>query len=491
MSNVISPQPQSFRSFIQKSSDRTTLTLVAISLLVLFSISAFRHYQFRSDWDLSIFVQGIYLISQGKSPDSTLIGIHMLADHVSFMLYPLAAIYRLFSTPYTLLFIQSLALVLALFPLRALAKMAGLSRSQSLVISVAYLLYPTTLFSNMFDFHPEVLAIPFFFGAILAARKNRLVWFTLCLVVILSCRDALALNIIPMGLWLLVFERRRWAGAIAIGGGLAWFLIATKVIVPAFAGDTLNMLETTAKLHYGSLGSSFAEVFKNLFLRPQIVLGKVFSLDTVKYLLPLYIPVFWGLIPRYMAPLWVAVPTLAMNILADYAAQRAIMFHYDVPIVPFVFVAIIAAMAANKTALKQPKHILTWCCLLIVLGVGLRSLKPHIVNQPYNWANVQADHHAITLVRPDSKVLSTGIFLPHLANRSILTPFPHPKGYVGGKSKAQGLQAYDQVLLSPYRRTEEERSQIQALIAQLKQDAAFKLVYEEKGTYLFDRQPHP
>jgi uncharacterized membrane protein len=491
MSNVLTPRSQTFRSFIQKSSDRTTLTLAAIGLLVLFSISAFRHYQFRSDWDLSIFVQGIYLISQGKSPDSTLIGIHMLADHVSFMLYPLAVIYRLFSTPYSLLFIQSLAIVLALFPLRALAKMAGLGRSQTLVIGIAYLLYPTTLFSNMFDFHPEVLTIPFFFGAILAARANRLGWFTLCLVIILSCRDALALNVVPMGLWLLWCERRRWAGAIAIGGGIAWFLIATKVIIPAIAGDTLNMLETTAKLHYGSLGSSFTEVFQNLFLRPQIVLGKIFSLDTVKYLLLLYIPVFWGLIPRYMAPLLVAIPTLAMNILADYAPQRAVMFHYDVPIVPFVFVAIIAAMAHDKTWLRQSKHILTWCCLLIVLGGGLRSLKPHLVAQPYNWTNVQADHQALTQVRPSSNVLSTGIFLPHLANRSIITPFPPPKGYVGGISKAQGLQKYDQILLSSYRRTEEERAQIQALIAQLKQDAAFKLVYEEKGTYLFDRQPSP
>jgi uncharacterized membrane protein len=487
MSTTYTTLPEDIQSSPRSLSRNPTLILSAIGCVVLFGVSALRHYQFRSGWDLSIFIQGIYLISQGKTPDSSLLGIHMLADHASFLLYPIALIYRVFTTPYTLFFLQALALAIALFPLRSLAQIAGLDRSKTLALLVSYLLYPTTLFANMFDFHPEVLVVPVFFWAILAVRRKQLGWFALCLAVILSSRDALALNVMFMGLWLLWFERERWAGTIAIAVGLAWFLIATKVIGPAFAGEN-HMLESMIQMNYGYLGQSLPEVLKNLVLHPHLVLDKVISYETFKYLLLLYIPVFWGLRLSYMAPLIAALPTLGMNILSDFSHQTAGIYQYDVPILPFVFLAIIAAMGAQKTWFKQGRQILIWCCLLIMLGAALRSIKPHMVAQPYGWAEIQADYRALAYVRPDSKVLSTGTFQPHLSHRPIIGIFPRHEGYGGIGLDHDNPDKYDQIILSMYRRTEEENQMIQKLINRLNQDRNFKLIYQDKGTYLFDHQ---
>jgi uncharacterized membrane protein len=89
---------------------------------------------------------------------------------------------------------------------------------------------------NLFDFHPEVMALPALLAAILAARQSKTCLFCLSIIFILSCRDALSLSVVAMGFWLLVFDRRRLCGAIAIAAGIAWLFIATSVIIPYFAG---------------------------------------------------------------------------------------------------------------------------------------------------------------------------------------------------------------------------------------------------------------
>lgn len=55
-----------------------------------------------------------------------------------------------------------------------LAQLAGLNQRLSLAVAIAYLLYPEIFNINLFDFHPDVLAIPAIFGAILATKQKKL-----------------------------------------------------------------------------------------------------------------------------------------------------------------------------------------------------------------------------------------------------------------------------------------------------------------------------
>ena len=68
--------------------------LVAIATIVLFACSSFRHSLFQSTaFDLGIFDNAIYLISQGQEPIVSFRGLHILGDHAAWMLYPLALLY--------------------------------------------------------------------------------------------------------------------------------------------------------------------------------------------------------------------------------------------------------------------------------------------------------------------------------------------------------------------------------------------------------------
>jgi hypothetical protein len=57
----------------------------------------------------------------------------------------------------------------------------------------------------------------------------------LSIIFILGCKAVLLLTVAAMGIWLLVFEKRRIYGAIALIAGSSWFLIASLVIIPVSA----------------------------------------------------------------------------------------------------------------------------------------------------------------------------------------------------------------------------------------------------------------
>jgi uncharacterized membrane protein len=231
---------------------------IALWGLILFICSSIRHALFQSNYDLAIFDNVIYLISQGKPPVSEILGFHILGDHAAFIFYPLALFYKIAVNIHWLFAIQAIALVIGAIPLRDLALHYGLSQSKANTIALAYLLYPLIFNVNLADFHPETIALPAIIWAILAARINSLGQFIVAIIVIVSCKAVLSLTVAAMGIWLLIFEKKRLYGAIALSLGIAWLIVAIKLIIPSFGAETATL---TRHLHrYGNLGNSYAEI---------------------------------------------------------------------------------------------------------------------------------------------------------------------------------------------------------------------------------------
>ena len=334
---------------------------IAISTLILFLASSVRHALFQSSFDLAIFDHAIYLISQGQQPFVTFRGLHILGDHAAWIIYLLALLYKIYPDIHWLFFIQALSLAIGALPLWYLSRATGLKFSQSKTIVLAYLLYPAIFNVNLFDFHPEVIAVPAIFGAILAvkrdceaSRRHRLGWFVAAIVLILSCKAVLALTVIGMGVWLLVSGKYRYRyGIIALVLGCGWFAIATQLIIPAFSGG-----EAAAVDRYGYLGDSVLDIAKNLIIKPDLVLGKIFSLDSLAYLLLLTIPLWWGLSPLHLMPLVPATPILLINLLSESSAQRNLVHQYSLPIIPWLFFSVIMAMNSKHVWLKSQRNCL-------------------------------------------------------------------------------------------------------------------------------------
>lgn len=444
--------------------------MVGVSALILAIASSVRHGLLQSNaWDLGIFDQPLYLMSQGLPPISTIINIHILGDHAAWIFYPLSLLYRVVPDVHWLLGIQAIALASGAIPTWYLAQQAGLKPAQTQAMAAVYLLYPLIVNLNLFDFHPEVIALPLMLTAIYLARANRILGFSLCVVVALGCRDALSLTIAAMGVWLWCFEGRRVCGAIAMSLGLIWFLVATQVIIPHY-----QPLGIPGASHYRAFGNSIPEIMLNILLRPDILLRSLVTLPNAGYLLVLLAPVAWGLHWGHLAPFVAAIPQLAMNLLSSHLALKDVVHQYSLPILPFLLVSVIAALAAERTWLQQPRRIVLWALAGFVALGQFYLFGSRYLSTIDTW---QASRAAIAQIQTTAPVLAPAALVPHLTHRPVI--------HVVASGEV-AIADYGYILLNL---RHPGRVSSPAAVAQLRdrlrQSPAFQLDYERDDVYLF------
>ncbi|AFZ17380.1 DUF2079 domain-containing protein [Allocoleopsis franciscana] len=462
-------------SFLGKLQINSVGWMIGVSALILFLCSSLRHVLIQSTaYDLGWFDQAIYLISQGQPPIISFSGMHILGGHAEWIVYLLAGLYKIYPTVYWLFAVQAISLAMGAWPTWSLARQAGLKESIAIAMAVVYLLYPVVFNVNLFDFHPEVMALPVFLAVVLAARCDRVGWFCVGIVFILGCRDGLSLTVAAMGLWLLVFEKKRLCGAIALFAGVAWFLIATKVIIPSFIGSG-----PIAVARYADLGNSLPEIILNLFLKPGLVLSKVFTLPNLEYIVLLLSPVIWGLSPQHLTPLVGTIPTLAMNFLTDYQLQKDLIHQYSVPALPFLLLAVISTLADGKGWVQSKRGIILWSLVAFIALAKFGYFGSRYLQSLDTW---QATREAIAQIPTQSSILVPAHVAPHLSHR------PRFKLAIKGSELAD-LAEFEYVLLNGRHPGIDSSPQVVAkLLERLQKTPTFQLTYLRDDVYLFKKK---
>ncbi len=470
--------------------------LFIIASFLLFFCSSIRHILFQSTaFELGIYDQVAYLISQGKPPISSFLEIHHLGNHAAWAMYPVSLFYWMYPSVYWLLLIQAVCLALGVYPTWSLARHAGLNQRLSMAVVIVYLLYPLIFNINLFDFHPEVMAVAALLAAILAAKLDKMIGFCLAIIWVLGCKDALALTVAAMGFWLFFFEKKRKYGAIALFLGVSWFLIVVQGIIPYYkSGEGPGGVG-----RYGYLGNSVYEIILNLFLKPHLVLGRVFSIKTLEYLLLLFSPIILWLSPQRLAPLVVAIPVLTKNILSNIDAQRDLIHQYSLPIVPFLMLAVIYCLADEKMCLGrtlltgfysvprfskyQSKKILeyliiAWAFIGFIALAKFGYFGSRYLSQLDTWT---ANREAIHRITSKGNVLTIANLAPHLSHRQTIK-------LTNADVPPKDLTEFDYVLLNlRYPGWKSHSEFAQSLVEQLNQLPQFKLSYSRDDVYLFEK----
>jgi uncharacterized membrane protein len=447
--------------------------MIGVSALILFMCSSLRHTLFQSGaFDLGIYDQVTYLISQGQPPISSLLGFHHMGNHAAWAVYLLALLYKIHPSPYWLLAVQAVALALGALPTWHLALKAGLKESQAFAMAVVYLLNPLVFNVNLFEFHPEVMAVPVILGVVLAARLGKIGWFCVGVIFILGCKAVLSLTVAAMGLWLLVFEKRRVCGLFALIAGLVWFVIASQVIIPMFSNS-----EVAAVSRYSYLGSSVLEISSNLLFKPGLVLGRVFSLNTLEYLTLLATPVIWGFAARHLTPLVSAIPALVLNILSDKQMQRDLIHQYSLPILPFLILAVISTLAADQGWLRTKRTMILWALVAFMVLGKYGYFWSRYLRSIDTW---QATREAIAQIQTQGAVLTTHSIYPHLTHRRTIQ-------FVDDISGAPSdFNQFEYILLNVRHPDGTRNPEFAAnLVNQLKNNQLFQLSYQRDEVYLF------
>jgi len=218
-----------------------------------------------------------------------------------------------------------------------------------------------------------------------------------------------------MGIWLLLWEKKKIPGIIAMITGILWFIITTKLLIPLLTGKSAVI--EMADSRYSYLGDSLPAIIFNLFLKPDLVLGKIFTGNNLEYLILLIIPLVWGLSWRYSAPIIAAIPALALNLLADHAPQKNLTTQYSLPILPFLFLAVIATLAHNSNWLKKPKWIITWAIIAFFALAKYGYFWSLYLNSLDTWSATQK---VLTQITTSESVLTTSRIAPHLTHREMI-----------------------------------------------------------------------
>ncbi len=381
------------------------------------SFSYLRHFLLHTNaYDLGLFDQWIWLASKGLPPYSSMEGVHLLADHGAWLLYLATIPYRLNASVHWLLTSQALALSFTAIPLVCIALQAGLNRKLCWLVSGLWWLQPVVFNVNLFDFHPEVWAMPLLGFSYYFCRANKpWLWFFL-LFLSLGSRDGLVLVVIGIGLEQAL--RKRWLWAIAaIGLSLGWLAYLNKFLYPSLTGFYTGPKAVSGLFSY--LGNTFDEVVINLITRPYLLIENVDWAGGLIYILLISIAIFPFFRFSSLTTAIGALPLIIVNFLSEEAPQRTLIHHYSLPIALIFIVVVIDSLSINRSQ-TFPWKKLVWSSIC-----WAALAKPWFFTGPYlsRIHDIPYVYQAINLVPEEANVYTTSYLIPHLSHRKIIN-FP-------------------------------------------------------------------
>jgi len=307
--------------------------ILAAGYILFFSlISILRYHTFDyNDFDLAIHTQIVWNILHG-SIHSSILGISFLGNHMSLILFLIAPVYALFSTPLTLLLPQTLFIGLGVIPLYLLARDI-LARKFALLFCLLYLLYPALHFVNYFEFHPVSLAMLFLLSMVYYFEKEKFIPFLCFMFLSLLCKENISPGVFFFGLYVLFFRRRSWKWSLTpllITG--VWLILELRIM--AFFNQGIidfNWL-------YSYLGRTMPEAVIDIFRHPLIVLKYIFTEANMRFLFQLLLPLaFLCLLSPKV--LFIAISFFPQQLLSLRLTDHVIYYHYTAKLVPFLFIS--------------------------------------------------------------------------------------------------------------------------------------------------------
>jgi uncharacterized membrane protein len=381
-------------------------------------------------YDMGLYDQGIWLLSRFKDPFLTIRGLHFFEHHVNLITLLFVPAYWLGAGPSFLYLVETVWMALGAVPLFLLARDRLESGWLAVAVAGCFLLYPSLEWINWWHFHPDALAItPLLFAWWLASRR-RWGWFAVAIGVALACKEDAALAVLMMGLVLAVRpaagrpERR--AGLLTAAAGAGWFLLATKVVIPAAGGGDGPFYREL----FPGFGDSLGQIAWTMVAHPSRLLGLATQHDRLTYYWRVLAPVAFFPLAAPLV-LLIALPQTVINVTSGHALTHDFHYHYTSIVLAGVFLATVEGMAwaaRSRTARRVLVAVLVATSL-----VSNVAWSPSPIGREYDdgiWARAEPRHAivraALRLVPPDAGVSASYNLIPHLTHRVDAYEFPNP-----------------------------------------------------------------
>lgn len=331
-----------------------------------------------------------------------------LGFHVEPLLLALVPLYAVAPSAETLVLIQVIALALVAVPLYLLAAEVLGRPAWALAFPLLYLLSPAVHNAALSYFHPVTLGVLPALAALLAVWQGRVRAALLFATVALLARE-------DYGLWLAALAIIGWARTrqpvwIAAGlAGLAWFLVTTLVIIPAFLTEHQSL---------------FWDRYLFWLEGPEAWRSQGFLSEKLSYLLNLLL---LGGAGALLAPLWAlpALPALGLNLLANYPLPVSLDGYYSSLIAPLLLAAAAIGLGRCRSHWQQAGIVLLLATTLWVHCAEGRSPLVPGFRMPDCAARYKALEAVLASLPDDARLSASETVASHVSGRECLDILPH------------------------------------------------------------------
>lgn len=370
------------------------------------TLAILSHYSLETNaYDLSVFDYALWSTLHGKLGFVPFFGHSLAAHHFMPTLLLLLPIYILFPSPVTLIAIQLLAFVGATFLLYQISR-SELPRPMVTALILAFLFSTRSYSATVSFFYIESLEPLLVFALVLAWNKRRWWRYTVYLILLLGCKEDMALYTSIFGFVSLLDPEMRRAGLWTIVASSLWFVLAVGVFVPEARGN--DGLPRTNPFIEARYADAEGDVSPMLLVRRLVTIrsiGKLFNLTVI------VIFVCWAS-PRWLV---IASPGILLDLAAKPEMSSGFSGHYLWPILPWVFLAAVAG--AMRIHSRWPSRIRMVAASMIVVTLAGSPLWLALWRQP--WRGL-ADAQEVRLQIRDLPAQA-----PYLAQPNLIPHLPH------------------------------------------------------------------
>lgn len=418
--------------------------MILVYVAYFLTVSCLKHSNYlTSRYDLGNMAQTVWNTAHGHFFELTNpeIGIQIsrFSIHGDIFLVLLAPIYWLFSSPYTLLVIQTVVISLGALPIFWLAKDILKNNKLALAIAFSYLMFPGTQWANIFDFHSVALATSFLVYTFYFAYKKKYIPFFLFALLALSTKETIAFSLVLIALYI-IFVQKNWKIGTAIGAlSIAWFgLLLYKIMPEARHFESSHF----ALGYYSYFGDGPTEIIKNAIFHPTKVIDYLQTNSRWYYFIMILAPT--GFLALLSPLIIFALPAIAINVFSSESEMQTIFYHYTSDIAPFLFLSMIFGLhfllriLPKKVKIKgQYQNEKFWAKLALIYIIFV-TLNSSIIWSPLPLFK-SGETQAFTYRNPAKQYLdelshnlpshvsisATNRISPHFANRQINYMFPN------------------------------------------------------------------
>jgi len=440
--------------------DRAAPVLLGVAMLlyigVIFAASKWQLDGLHMGFDPLVYEQPLWNTLHGHLAEQSALSYTTSAfgQDLFFFHFVLLPFYALKETTATLLFLQTVgaafgALAVYLIARDALPRM----RIVPLLFGVLFLSYVPMQNVNLYEAQPRLFGATALLFAYWSMRRDKPVWYWVCIAIALLTRIDAALVVAAFGFYGLLSRRRAvysWAPLVV---GLGYWAAAVFVIIPAISGGA----QFSYVQNYDWLGPSTGAIVRTVLTHPFTVARTVLGRDRWEYPVSLLFPLAFLplLAPRILIA---ALPSFLLNIFASphYAYQRDIFHQYSAFISPWLFIAAILAVAAladgthplyrlaphvKDTLRRAPAAAIAASLLVVMLALSLFQFAYTKPDKVASWAESggrisQVDRNRVAsldllipMIPNDAPLSVTNVAALHVPIRRYLYFFPGQEFY--------------------------------------------------------------